>query len=258
MNERAQMLSEREKETLRLLLAGHDAKSAATALGLSVHTINERLREARRKLGVGSSREAARVLARAEDPNFLGDKQFGVAARASGVTERHPSDQRRRWGSPLVWLSGGMVMMFAIVAAVAMTMAPHGEGKAVQATTPVAFSASDPASDKAGAAAAEAWAKLLDQQRWGDSWKSSGSLFQSKLTEARWTSIVQPLRGQLGAVSSRSMVMVTSATSLPNAPDGQYKIVEFTTNFANKPKAAETVILAKEGADWKVDGYFIH
>ena len=45
------VLSEREKEALRLLLVGHDAKSIATMLGLSVHTINDRLRDARRKLG---------------------------------------------------------------------------------------------------------------------------------------------------------------------------------------------------------------
>lgn len=59
-------LSAREKQVLRLLLAGHDAKSSARELGLSVHTVNEHLREARRKLGVSSSREAARRLADTE------------------------------------------------------------------------------------------------------------------------------------------------------------------------------------------------
>ena len=79
MRERFGAVSEREKETLRLLLCGHDAKSIALTLGLSVHTVNERLREARRKLGVGSSREAARLLAQVESQgtNFLGDKQIG-------------------------------------------------------------------------------------------------------------------------------------------------------------------------------------
>ena len=54
-------LSEREKETLRLLLQGYEAKSIAKHLGLSVHTVNERLRASRRKLEVSSSREAARL-----------------------------------------------------------------------------------------------------------------------------------------------------------------------------------------------------
>ena len=55
-------LTEKEKETLRLMVRGHDAKSMARELSLSVHTINDRLRAARRKLGVTSSKEAARKL----------------------------------------------------------------------------------------------------------------------------------------------------------------------------------------------------
>jgi DNA-binding CsgD family transcriptional regulator len=73
-----QSLSDRERETLRLLGRGHDAKSIASTLDLSVHTVNERLREVRRKLGVSSSREAARLLlaneAASEQPNIAGYK----------------------------------------------------------------------------------------------------------------------------------------------------------------------------------------
>ena len=89
MNDGFQALTEREKETLRLLLGGHDAKSIARELGLSVHTINERLREARRKIGVSSSREAARLLGEAEQrtPNSLGDNDFGVAGAPAVVRE---------------------------------------------------------------------------------------------------------------------------------------------------------------------------
>ena len=61
-------LTKKEKQTLRLILRGHDAKSAARELSLSLHTVNERLREARRKLGVTSSREAARRPRRRRPP----------------------------------------------------------------------------------------------------------------------------------------------------------------------------------------------
>ena len=53
-----QALTEKEKQTLRLIVRGHDAKSMARHLGLSIHTVNERLRDARRKLEVSSSRGA--------------------------------------------------------------------------------------------------------------------------------------------------------------------------------------------------------
>ncbi len=74
-------LTDREKQTLRLLLDGHDAKSMARHLDLSVHTVNERLRDARRKLSVSSSREAARLLRQHEGaaPDKSGDSALGDA-----------------------------------------------------------------------------------------------------------------------------------------------------------------------------------
>ena len=61
-------LSDGERRVLALLADGHTAKSAAAATGLSVNAVNERLREARRKAGIGSSRELARL-----------DEKIGVA-----------------------------------------------------------------------------------------------------------------------------------------------------------------------------------
>lgn len=257
MREPLHTLSEREKETLRLLLKGHDAKSIAVALGLSVHTVNERLREARRKLGVGSSRAAARLLAQveAQSPNFLGDMELGVAATTARGGEPGASIKRRRVGHSAAWLSGGLAIMLAIVAAAAIAMVLHGDGKAPPAT-PVAL-ASSSVSDQASTASAEEWARLLDGQRWADSWTSSGGVFRSKLTQADWTTTIQPLRQKLGSVSSRSLKSVSSASSLPGVPDGEYKIVQFATVFANKPDAVETVVLTHESSGWKVNGYFI-
>lgn len=71
-----QSLTEKEKQTLRLIVREHDAKSLARHLGLSIHTVNERLRDARRKLEVPSSRAAARLLLDTENqhPQNVADK----------------------------------------------------------------------------------------------------------------------------------------------------------------------------------------
>ncbi|GEN99470.1 hypothetical protein NSE01_13030 [Novosphingobium sediminis] len=58
----ADALSVRELEVLRLLAEGHTIKSIAAQLDRTEASINERLRDARRKTGVGSSRELARQL----------------------------------------------------------------------------------------------------------------------------------------------------------------------------------------------------
>ena len=59
-------LTERERGVLRLLAFGHTVKTAAAQQAISENAANELLRSARRKLGIGSSREAARLLARHE------------------------------------------------------------------------------------------------------------------------------------------------------------------------------------------------
>ena len=59
-------LTDRERRILRLLASGHTVKSAASEEGTTENAANELLRSARRKLGTGSSREAARLLAQHE------------------------------------------------------------------------------------------------------------------------------------------------------------------------------------------------
>ncbi|MGB5077283.1 MAG: helix-turn-helix transcriptional regulator, partial [Sphingorhabdus sp.] len=79
---RLEKLTGREKEALRLLLKGFDVKTCARELGVSSNTITERLRSARTKMGVTSSREAARILQKSEnaDPIFYGDMFSAVEA----------------------------------------------------------------------------------------------------------------------------------------------------------------------------------
>ena len=75
MDLKLKRLTEREKEVLRLLLRGCDVKTCARELGVTSNSVTERLRTARTKLVVTSSRHAARMLANAErtDPILYGD-----------------------------------------------------------------------------------------------------------------------------------------------------------------------------------------
>lgn len=259
LQQRSGALSEREKETLRLLLAGHDAKSAARELGLSVHTINERLRDSRRKLGVSSSREAARVLAEAEretpgsvGDNSLGDKGFGVAGK--------PIDMGRRWqgdGRFLAWLVGGLLVMLTIIVAAVLSPALSGNGPVdgSRAERRPAAATGD-AAQSAGAAAALDWAALVDAGRWDDSWRAAAAIFRSQVTAQQWAESVRPVRQPLGAVASRTVQSVTRTTTLPGAPAGEYEVVLLETSFAQRT-AIETVVMMRENGSWKVSGYFI-
>lgn len=120
-------LNEKELEVLRLLAAGHTAKSIAARLGRSEASINERLREARRKTGVGSSRELARLI----DAQKNWDKNIDLAAPglATHALEQPPGAGRIRSKGTLV-----MAIALPIVAALGLVLA--GTNSAPQAASP--------------------------------------------------------------------------------------------------------------------------
>jgi DNA-binding CsgD family transcriptional regulator len=246
-------LTEKEKQTLRLLLSGHDAKSMARHLGLSVHTINERLRDARRKLSASSSKEAARMLREAEaaDPETFRDKQIGGAGTG-------PADQqgdRPSAGSSAkhrkVWAIGGLAMISLAVAALALSGAPE----AAQDRAEPSQTANRPApvAESAVTQAARQWLALVDSGKWQQSWAGTTQSFQSSNTVEMWQSASEGGRVPLGRVLSRSL---TSQESIPAPPSG-YQLVRFRTDFASKAGATETLSLAHEGESWRVVGYYI-
>jgi DNA-binding CsgD family transcriptional regulator len=103
-------LTAKELEILRLLAAGHTVKSIAVRLERSEASINERLREARRKTGVGSSRELARLL----DEQKIWDKKIDLsAAESSAEIEAGPPPGGGHWSK------GQMIMLIAIPLAAA-------------------------------------------------------------------------------------------------------------------------------------------
>jgi DNA-binding CsgD family transcriptional regulator len=250
-------LTEKEKQTLRLLLAGHDAKSMARHLDLSVHTVNERLRDARRKLSVSSSKEAARLLREAEgggggaDPESFGDERIGDARAAAIAQHGAEPSAASIVASRKAWAIGGFAMIsLAAFAALALTTAapdaaPDGAPQPVPAAAPAA---SSPAAE-----AALRFLALVDSGNWTESWAATASSFRQLNTVEAWQSASLEARVPLGRVVSRSL---TGEESIPAPPAG-LQLVRFRTSFANRPEAVETLSLAREGEGWRVAGYYI-
>ena len=237
-----QTLTEKEKETLRLLVSGYDAKSMARHLGLSVHTVNERLRDARRKMAVSSSREAARQLREVEarTPETLGDKALGDAAGAS-VEETPISAETPRMVRPLGWIIGGLMSLtLALLAFTSMT-GTAGAPAAAPSTAPA---------ESAAVGAARDWLALVEKGDWNGSWEATGQAFKALNTVETWSRVASQVQGPLGAVKSRVLV---SEQEVPAPPYG-YQMVKFRTDYANKAGAIETLSLVREGGAWRVVG----
>ncbi|WP_296722444.1 DUF4019 domain-containing protein [Erythrobacter sp.] len=243
-------LTERERETLRLLLNGHDSKSMAAELGISVHTVNDRLREARRKLGVPSSKAAARLLAQHEavtPPENLARNEMGGALTTDPRdVDASPGAGR---GSFLVWLIGGMLMLAIIIAAVAMTAAPYDNATNGE----VAIRADD----RTGEQPARDWLALIDASDWGRAIETSGRSMRDSLSAQQLAQAVTSAREPFVAIESRTLAANAAASALPGLPAGEYLILEFGSEFSNRKDAVERVVLGKEDGRWKVIGYFI-
>lgn len=246
-------LTEKEKQTLRLIVRGHDAKSIARELDLSIHTINERLREARRKMAVSSSREAARALFEEEgglgdfSPDFLGPKQIGDADGAAAVElmsmPENGGGRKRR-----VWIIAGVVVMSLILALAAATSLPQAMLAPVADTMP-----SSTAQTAEIEGTARRFLELVDQGKWDESYALTAPSFQKLNTAKVWADVSNKVRPPLGAVVSRTFL---SHEDVPTPPAG-YEIVKFRTSFANKPDAVEKVSLERVGGSWRVAGVYI-
>lgn len=107
-------------------------------------------------------------------------------------------------------------------------------------------------------AAAHAWRDLVDAGEYGLSWDQSAALFKSALPRNQWQQCLTAVRKPLGDLVSRKVKSRKYATSLPGAPDGEYVVIQFSTSFANKKAAVETVTPMKDpDGVWRISGYYI-
>ncbi len=123
-------LTDKELEILRLLTVGHTVKSIAVRLGRSEASINERLRDARRKTGVGSSRELARHLAAQKNWDNNIDLSTQSSAADDGV--QLPSPGRLRSKGTIIMLIALSVAAAGIIVAQVDSAHPDARPQTVQ------------------------------------------------------------------------------------------------------------------------------
>lgn len=121
-----------------------------------------------------------------------------------------------------------------------------------------AFGQNEDAKRAAAEQSAQSWLNVLDAGKYGQSWDEASSFFKSAITKDAWDKALQQARAPQGAVSNRNSMGSMYQTDLPNAPKGEYVVMQFKTEFAKTGAAIETVsaMLDSDGK-WRVTGYFI-
>lgn len=107
-------------------------------------------------------------------------------------------------------------------------------------------------------AAASKWLDAVDAGDFASSWQQSATLFQASVGKDKWQEAVRAAHDALGPVKTRKVESAVFARTLPGAPDGEYVVIHYHTQFANKDEATETVTPMREkDGTWKVSGYYV-
>jgi len=106
--------------------------------------------------------------------------------------------------------------------------------------------------------AAQTWLALVDNGGYLESWEQASSFFKSKITSADWEKAVQQVRAPFGAVHHRAPMGSVYQTDVPNAPRGEYVLIQYKTEFADGRKVIETITPMRDAdGKWRVSGYFV-
>lgn len=107
-------------------------------------------------------------------------------------------------------------------------------------------------------AAAQQWLAQIDAGDYAASWRDGAAPFRAAVSQQQWQGAMQQMRGALGAAAGRTLTSATFTRSMPGQPEGQYVVIQYTTQFANKPQAVETVTpMREQDGSWRVSGYYV-
>jgi DNA-binding CsgD family transcriptional regulator len=222
-------LTERELEVLCLLAGGHTSKTIATRLGRSEAAVNELLRGARRKTGVGSSRELARLL----DAQKIWDRKIDLSTPAL------PGDGLVRPATRGLLTSKGMGAMLIAISAAATGLMLAAAPSAPQAETPPAAYA--PAATQPPLAGS--WA--LDTARLPEAERPQRvTITFGKAPDGKWTTLVEIVAPD---GSSRHAESTAAVDGVPVPISGN---MDFIDTAALRQPAPNTLVmtLGKNGA----------
>jgi hypothetical protein len=100
------------------------------------------------------------------------------------------------------------------------------------------------------------WLGLIDAENYSEAYDqcSEGARRRMKSKEES-IAAYQHVRKPYGAPSERKVVRETFTTTLPTFPKGEYVLIDFLTDFQNKKRVREEVLLERVGRRWVVSGF---
>jgi hypothetical protein len=83
-------------------------------------------------------------------------------------------------------------------------------------------------------AAARTWLAAADSGDGAETWNLAAADFQSRITSEQWQKALAAVREPLGTLKTRSPTSSKHVMSLPDAPDGDYVVMQLQSEFEHK------------------------
>lgn len=112
-------------------------------------------------------------------------------------------------------------------------------------------------SAKAGRQTAEAWLQGVDAGAYSDSWDGLAPLLQQQQARGAWADTLSAMRMDRTKIVQRLIIGARFSRSLPEAPPGEYVVVQYETTFEGGETMTETVVPMRTPSGWRIAGYFL-
>jgi hypothetical protein len=101
------------------------------------------------------------------------------------------------------------------------------------------------------------WLALIDGGNAGAAWDLASKQLKSAVTRDKFIESMRDTRRPLGRLETRTAERFARSHKMPNAPEGDYVIIEYTARFAQGKKLQEQLVWSiEEGDIWRVAGYY--
>ncbi|NBB87390.1 MAG: DUF4019 domain-containing protein [Bacteroidetes bacterium] len=102
--------------------------------------------------------------------------------------------------------------------------------------------------------AADAWLALFDADDIEGTYETAAETFKTQVEMQDWQMQAEQVKQAVGELDGRTYMETTYADELPQAPEGDYMIVQYDTQYANL-NVTEFVILVLEEDTWRMVGF---
>lgn len=105
------------------------------------------------------------------------------------------------------------------------------------------------------------WLSFLDADNLDKCYETAAPFLKSSINKEKFHQAILNAQKVIGGkVNSRKFLSMAHKESLPNAPAGNYMVIQYNSVLSNGNKALEVItpMIDKETNQWKVAGYYIY